>query len=64
MNQERLARLRAELVAIDKWEENYRRRTMRHINDKVAYEASQLRRREILREIENPVCHSDHCGAA
>jgi hypothetical protein len=52
MDQERLARLKAELVAIDKWDEAYRRDKTHDTIDEVSYQARQLRRREIMREIQ------------
>jgi hypothetical protein len=51
MDQERLARLKAELVAIDKWDEPYHEDKTHDTIDEVSYEARQLRRREIMREI-------------
>ena len=52
MDQERLARLKADLVAIDKWDEAYRRDKTHDTIDEFAYQARQLRRREIMREIQ------------
>jgi hypothetical protein len=64
MDQERLARLKAELVAIDKWDEAYRPDKTHDTIDEVSYQARQLRRREIMREIQSFTAHSDLRGAA
>jgi hypothetical protein len=52
LDQERLARLNAELDAIDKWDETYRRDQRHTTSDRFSHEARQLRRRQILKEIE------------
>jgi len=51
-DQERLALLQGELVAIDKWDESYHRDKTHHTSDEFSYQARQLRRRQIMREIE------------
>jgi hypothetical protein len=53
MDQARVARLKAELAAIDRWDEAYRRDKTHDTTAEVSYEARQLRRREIMREIES-----------
>jgi hypothetical protein len=52
MDQARLSRLRAELVTIDEWDEAYLRKKPHGTSDEVSYQARQLRRREIMREIQ------------
>ena len=52
MNQQRLALLKVELVAIDKWDETYRRDKTHDTSDEFSYRAQQLRRRQIMKEIE------------
>ena len=65
MEQEHLARLKAELAAIDKWDDAYRLEDKTHdTGEEVAYQARQLRRREIMREIQSLESHSDLRGAA
>ena len=65
MEQEHLARLKAELAAIDKWDETYRLEDKaHHPNEEVAHEARQPRGREIMREIQNLESHSELRGAA
>ena len=56
LDQERLARLKDELVAIDKWDEAYRREQTHDAIDKYSYAARQLRRQEVLRRIELLCC--------
>jgi hypothetical protein len=63
MNQERIARLTDELVAIDQWDKIYRADETHRKSDEVAYEVRQLRRREIDREIRNLASDSGHRGA-
>jgi hypothetical protein len=53
LNQERLARLKVELAAIDKWDEDCGRDNTQNTTDEVSYQARQLRRREIMRVIES-----------
>jgi hypothetical protein len=57
-DQERRARLEAELVAIDKWDELYRQEKTHHTRDEFSYQARQLRRQQIMREIEADVKQS------
>ena len=52
MDQQRLARLKVELIAIDKWDETCRRESSHDTSREVSYQARQLRRRQIMREIE------------
>jgi hypothetical protein len=51
MNQQRLALLKVALVAIDKWDETYRRDKTHDTSDEFSYRARQLRR-QIMKEIE------------
>ena len=52
MDQERLERLNVELVAIDKWDKTYCRDKTHDTSDEFSYQARQLKRRQIMREIE------------
>jgi hypothetical protein len=52
MNQQRLALLKVELVAFDKWDETYRRGKTHDTSDEFSYQVRQLRRRQIMKEIE------------
>ena len=51
LDQERLAWLKDELVAIDKWDEAYRREQTHNAIDEFSYAARQLRRQEVMRQI-------------
>jgi hypothetical protein len=51
-DQERLARLKDELVAIQRWDEAYRQEKTHHTSNEFSYQARQLRRQQIMREIE------------
>jgi len=49
--EDRLSKLRSELLAIDLWDSNYLLMEHNSRSDEMAYEARQLRREEVLQEI-------------
>lgn len=51
MNRVHQVRLKAELDAIDAWDENYQRDKTHSETDEVAFRIRQARRREIVRKI-------------
>ena len=51
MNDNRLLRLKSELLAIELWDADYGLLERPGPSDEVAYQSRQLRREEILREI-------------
>lgn len=50
---DRRARLEAELRAIKLWDEAYSRDNAHDPSDEFSFQARQLRRREIMREVQN-----------
>ena len=51
LNDDRLSRLKSELLAIDLWDTDYYRLERPCPSDEEAYQSRQLRRKEILQEI-------------
>jgi hypothetical protein len=49
--EDRLSKLRSELLAIDLWDSNYLLMEHNSRSDEMAYEARQLRREEVLQKI-------------
>ncbi len=51
-HEDRLSRLRSELLAINLWDSNYFRMEQHSRSDELAYQARQRRREEVLQEIQ------------